>query len=162
MDDFSKDWAKINYDYTQETGHIVDDFMVTAHFDWKSAIAHPDPAGCGWAFHKQGEDAYYFFVDKDYLWLISYDYSARNGQRFGVTSGNAFVGKGSPGDAEVTLIVNEKKAYVIIDNNFQASYTLDMDFLTGKGDLAYMVVSGTNSDYGTRCRMTDVSLWVFD
>jgi hypothetical protein len=70
LDDFSKDWAKINYDYTQETGHIVDDFMVTAHFDWKSAISHPDASGCGWAFHKHGEDTYYFLVDKDYLWLF--------------------------------------------------------------------------------------------
>lgn len=162
LDDFSKDWAKINYDFTQDTGHRADDFMVTAHFEWQSATRHPDAAGCGWAFHKQGEDAYKFLLDKDYLWFLSWDYSSQKMIRFGPSSGNAFVGLDSPGEADVALIVNETKAYVLINDNFQASYTLDLDFLTGKGDLAYLVVSGTNSDYGTRCRMTDVVLWVID
>ncbi len=133
--------------------------MVTTHFEWQSAIRHPDPAGCGWAFHKNGEDGYYFFVDKEYVWLISWDDSAQQGTRFGTTSGSPHGGMGNPADADVVLIVNELKAYVLVDNNFKGSYTLDSDFLTGKGDLAYTVVSGTNADYGTRCRITEAVLW---
>jgi hypothetical protein len=79
-----------------------------------------------------------------------------------MTSGSSFFGGGNPAEADVTLIVNDLKAYVLVDDQYKGSYTLDMDFLTGKGDLAYMVVSGTNSDYGTRCRMTDVVLWSMD
>lgn len=162
LDDFSKDWAMINSDYVEDTGYRVDDFMVTAHFEWQSAIQHSDPAGCGWAFHKSGNDYYVFFVDKEYIWFASWDYSAQNFIRFGMTSGSQYVGLGNPADADVALIVNDMKAYVLIDDTYKGSYTLDTDFLTGKGDLAYEVVSGTNSDYGTRCRMTDVVLWSMD
>ena len=162
LDDFSKDWAMINYDYTEDTGERVDDFMVTAHFEWQSAIQHPDAAGCGWAFHKNGEDTYYFLVDKDYIWFATWDYSSQNFTRFGMTSGSQYVGLGNPADADVALIVNDMKAYVIIDNQYKGTYTLDTDFLTGKGDLAYLVVSGTNAQYGTRCRITDAVLWSMD
>lgn len=160
--DFSKDWAKINYDFTQDTGQRAKDFMVTANFEWQSAIRHPDPAGCGWAFRKNGEDYYLFFVDKEYLWLLSWDYSAQNAIRFGVTKGSAYIGMGNPADADVAFIVNGLRAVVLIDGNFHASYSLDTDFLTGKGDLAYAVVSGTNADYGTRCRITNAVLWLMD
>lgn len=159
LEDFSKDHAKIGYDFTQDTGHRPKNFMVTAHFEWQSAIKHPDTAGCGWSFRRNGADGYYFWVDKEYVRLVSWNESAQDGVVFGTASGSPYVGMGNPADADVVLIVNELKAYVLVDNNFKGSYSLDTDFLTGKGDLAYTVVSGTNKDYGTRCRITEAVLW---
>ena len=70
------------------------------------------------------------------------------------------VGLGNPGTADVALVVNQKKAYVILNDKLIGSYTLDTDWLTGPGDLEYTVLSGTNKDYGTRCKMTNIDLWV--
>ena len=30
-----------------------------------------------------------------------------------------------------------------------------------KGDIAYLVNSGTNAGFGTRCQMTDIGLWMY-
>ena len=162
LDDFSKDWAMINYYYTEETGQFVENFMVTAHFDWQSAIRYPDPSGCGWAFHMQGEDEYLFFVDREYVWMMTWDDSRQQPTRIGTTTGSPWVGMGNPADTDVVLVVNGTKAYVLVDDQFKGSYTLDTDWLIGKGAFAYAVVSGTNADYGTRCRITDAALWVID
>jgi len=162
LEDFSKDWAYINDYDLYETGYSPENFLVTAHFEWESAIRYPDPSGCGFGFHRQGNDHYLFFVDREMIWLGMWDDSQKYFTRIGVSNGNAWVGLGNPGKANVGLIVNQKKAYVLINNNFASSYTLDTDWLIGSGELNYTVVSGTNKDYGTRCTMTDVHLWIFE
>ena len=160
LDDFSQDWAQINnYDLT-ETGFSPEYFLVAAHFEWQSAIRNPDPSGCGFGFHKQGNDTYLFFVDKETVWLGAWNGVTNRFTRIGTTSGSGWVGLGNPGTADVALIVNQKKAYVLINDELTGSYTLDTDWLTGPGDLAYTILSGTNKDYGTRCNMTKVDLWI--
>jgi hypothetical protein len=162
LEDFSKDWANINNYDLYDTGFSPENFMVTAHFEWESAIRYPDPSGCGFGFHTQGNDHYLFFVDREMVWLGMWDDSKREFTRIGVSSGNAWVGLGNPGKADVGLIVNQKKAYVLVNDKFASSYTLDTDWLIGSGELNYTVVSGTNKDYGTRCTMTNVNLWIFE
>jgi hypothetical protein len=142
----------------RDTGYAVKDFMVKAHFKWKSAIANPDPGGCGWAFRGTKDSTYFTFVDHDWIYLGMFKGSQWN--RYGKTSGNAWVGFGSLAEADVTLTVSKGKAYVIINDAFASSYTLSMDNLTGAGELDYAVVAGTFKDYGTRCEMTNVDLWI--
>jgi hypothetical protein len=162
LDDFSKDWAQINNYDLYETGYYPENFMVTAHFEWQSAIRYPDPSGCGFGFHRQGDDHYLFFVDRETVWLGTWDDSSSRFTRIGPTSGDNWVGLGNPGKGDMALIVNQKKAYVVVNNDFKGSYTLDTDWLIGSGELDYTVVSGTNKDYGTRCTMTKVHLWIFE
>jgi hypothetical protein len=81
-------------------------------------------------------------------------------QRYGKSSGNDWLGLGNPAEADVALSVSKGKAYVIINDVIASSYTLDTDFLTGEGELNYAVVAGTFKDYGTRCEMTKVDLWI--
>lgn len=162
LDDFSKDWAQINFYDLTDTGFSPEYFLVKAHFDWQSAIRNPDPSGCGFAFHKQGNDTYLFFVDKDYVLLGSWNGTTNRFTRIGTTSGTGWVGLGNPGSADVALVVNQKKAYAFVNDQLLGSYTLDTDWLTGPGDLDYTILSGTNKDYGTRCNMTKVDLWIMD
>jgi hypothetical protein len=142
----------------RDTGYAVKDFMVKAHFKWQSAIANPDPGGCGWAFRGTKDSRYFTFVDHDWIYLGMFKGSQWN--RYGKTSGDAWVGLGDPGEADVTLTVSKGKAYVIINDAFASSYTLSMDSLTGAGELDYAVVAGTYKDYGTRCEMTNIDLWI--
>ena len=162
LDDFSKDLALINYYDFEETGYFPENFMIIADWKWKSAIQHPDPSGCAWAFRIQGGDFYFFLVDRDYVWLIGWDESQQVATNFGATSGNTFVGLGNPADAEVTLIVNGLNVYAFLDGYAKGSFYLDTDFLTGSGGLGYGVLSGTNKDYGTRCEMSNIQLWIMD
>jgi hypothetical protein len=142
----------------RKTGYDVKDFMVKAHFKWQSAIANPDPGGCGWAFRGTRDSTYFTFVDKDWIYLGMFKGNQWN--RYGKTSGNAWIGLGNPAEADVTLTVSKGKAYYIINGAFASSYTLSMDSLTGVGELDYAVVAGTFKDYGTRCEMTNVDLWI--
>jgi len=142
----------------RETGYDVQDFMVKAHFKWKSAIVNPDPGGCGWAFRGTRDHTYFTFVDREWIFLGMF--VSNQWTRYGKTSGNDWVGLGNPAEADVVLTVSKGKAYYIINDTFASSYTLDTDSLTGAGELDYAVVAGTFKDYGTRCEMTKVDLWI--
>jgi hypothetical protein len=142
----------------KKTSYDVKDFMVKAHFKWQSAIANPDPGGCGWAFRGSRDSTYFTFVDRE--WIFFGLMKEGKWTRYGKTSGNDWVGLGNPAEADVTLTVSKGKAYMFLNDALASSYTLDTDFLTSAGELAYAVVAGTFKDYGTRCEMTNVDLWI--
>jgi hypothetical protein len=159
LEDFSMDSSDRQIVFNKrETGYDVKDFMVKAHFKWKSAILNPDPGGCGWAFRGLKDITYFTFVDREWIFLGMMN--SNQWTRYGKTSGNDWVGLGNPADADVVLTVSKGKAYYIINDTFMSSYTLSMDTLTGAGELDYAVVAGTFKDYGTRCEMTKVDLWI--
>ncbi len=159
LDDFTMSSNDRQITFTKKkTGYDVKDFMVKAHFKWQSAIANPDPGGCGWAFRGNRDSTYFTFVDREWIFLGLMKEGQWN--RYGKTSGNDWVGLGNPAEADVTLAVSKGKAYMLIDDSLASSYTLDTDFLTGAGELAYAVVAGTYKNYGTRCEMTNVDLWI--
>jgi hypothetical protein len=159
LEDFSMDYSDRQTTFAKKkTGYSAKDFMVKAHFNWQSAIANPDPGGCGWSFRRTRNDSYLMFVDREYIFLGQMKTNQWN--RYGKSSGSGWVGLGNPAEADVALTVSKGKAYVIVDNALISSYTLDTDFLTGEGELDYAVVAGTFKDYGTRCEMTNVDLWI--
>jgi hypothetical protein len=159
LDDFSMDNNDRQTTFVKKkTGYSPKDFLVMAHFKWQSAIANPDPGGCGWSFRAVKSDSYLVFVDREYIFLGQMRTSKWT--RYGKSSGSGWVGLGNPAEADVALSVSKGKAYVIIDNALISSYTLDTDFLTGEGELDYAVVAGTFKDYGTRCEMTNVNLLI--
>jgi len=161
LEDFSMDNNDRQTTFVKKkTGYSAKDFMVKAHFKWQSAIANPDPGGCGWSFRALKSDSYLVFVDREYIFLGQMRTSQWT--RYGKTSGGGWVGLGNPAEADVTLTVSGGKAYVIIDNVLISSYTLDTDFLTSEGELDYAVVAGTFKDYGTRCEMTNVDLLILN
>lgn len=159
LEDFSKDFANASLTFAkEETGYSAKDFAVKAHFKWQSAIANPDPGGCGWSFRRARNDSYLIFVDRE--WTYMGLWKDNQWTRYGRTTGGGWVGLGNPAEADVTLAVSKGKAYIIIDDVLTSSHTLDTDFLTGAGKLDYVVVAGTYKDYGTRCEMTNVDLWI--
>ena len=69
-----------------------------------------------------------------------------------------------PGPYQVTftLIVNELKTYVYVDDVYFGEYKLLEYRIRDSGPLASAVLSATSEGYGTRCRMTTVRAWVID
>jgi|GEM_PF-795171 len=159
LEDFSMDFANASLIFAKkETGFSAKDFAVKAHFKWQSAIANPDPGGCGWSFRRTRNDSYLAFVDRE--WTFMGLWKDNQWTRYGRTTGGGWVGLGNPAEADVTLAVSKGKAYILIDDVLASSHTLDTDFLTAPGELDYVVVAGTYKDFGTRCEMTNVDLWI--
>ena len=159
LEDFSMDFANASLTFSKkETGYSAKDFAVRAHFKWQSAITYPDPGGCGWSFRRMRSDSYLMFVDRE--WTYMGLWKDNTWTRYGRTTGGGWVGLGNPAEADVTLAVSKGKAFILIDDSLASSHTLDTDYLTGPGELDYVVVAGTYKDFGTRCEMTNVDLWI--
>jgi len=165
LKDFSYEWAQMNYYDFYDTGLIVDNFAVKAHFKWSSAIANPEPSGCGFAY-RVGDNASHYLVYLDraavnmgvYVPNIDRSGSYQIGAAQG--SGHMKQAFGNPAEADFALVVNEGNAYAYVDGEFKAQYNLYSDYYKYKqGALAFTIVSGTNKDFGTKCDMTNVELW---
>ena len=67
-----------------------------------------------------------------------------------------------PYHATFTLIVNEPKTYVYVNDVYYGEYKL-LDYrITDSGPLGTAVLSAASEGYGTRCKMTNVRAWVID
>jgi len=90
------------------------------------------------------------------LFLITSD---GYGSTSGPTRGTGRVKFGNPAEADFTMIVKGNYVYVLMDNEVAGEYTLAQSrSLTGH--IGLTVLSGTNKDYGTRCEMINLRLWL--
>jgi hypothetical protein len=159
QDDWSQDWAQINwYKYWPYDG-IYSDLMFGAHLNWSTASRTPDISGCGIVFGLQeNEDHYAVFLDQGrILFLMS---RGENIYNVGKTRGSGRVNFGNPAEADFQVLIKGRSVYVSV-NGEVTEYTLSED-QTATGKLALTVLSGTNKDYGTRCEMTDIHIWTPD
>ena len=165
LDDYNLDWAQINFfsDLTRVGyDNKVKNFVFRADFHWENAVKNPETSGCGIIFRYQDNgDFYSAYLSTERVVVGGYSASSGNFiRRFGVTRGKGTVNFGNPADANFTLIANEEMMYVLVDDEFIGSYTLYTGKLLDPGLLAYFVKSGTNKDFGTRCKITNATLWV--
>ena len=67
-----------------------------------------------------------------------------------------------PYQATFTLVVNDLKTYVYVNDAYNGEYKL-LDYrITDSGSLASAVLSATDTGYGTRCTMTKAQAWVIE
>ncbi len=135
---------------------------MSAHFKWSTVVVTPNVSGCGFVFAVQESgDHYAVFLDKSRILFLGND-SSRNGSysyEVGKTKGSGRVKFDNPAEADFTLIVKDKYAYVLVDGELNAEYTLSKTQPID-GALGLTILSGTNKDYGTRCEMTNLHVWV--
>ena len=160
VDDFTDEWAQMYwYQWNYLTGMEIADFVIRAKITWKSASDTPQwsDSGCGFVFREQDADNHMkanFALDgnvyitgmRNSNWL---SYGKKSFDRHS-TSGTAyFTLAASGGDVTVMIddsIVHEARNVV----------------MTNPGSLAFVVVSGTNKGYGTRCTFEEVELFVIE
>ena len=163
---FVLEWAQLNWYHWEYTlDENASDFVMSAHFKWSSAYRSADESGCGFVFAIQ-EDGSHYAVFLDRAKIIFFDYSTSYGtysRYVGLTRGTGKVKFDNPFDhpveADFTLIVNGTTVYVLVDDKLVGQYTLAQNRIL-EGDLALTVLSGTNKDFGTRCVMSNVHLWI--
>jgi hypothetical protein len=160
LEDFSYDWAQLGWYNWLPVTDSVGDFYMSAHFKWDSALRNSDTAGCGFIFGIQPNDDHYaVFLDRAKVYFLITDRSVGFSRPITPTRGTGRVKFDYPAEADFTLIVKGISAYVLVEGEFVGEYTLAQS-RPSLGGLGLTVLSGTNKDFGTRCEMTDLRLWI--
>jgi hypothetical protein len=135
---------------------------VGARFKWDSALRNSDTAGCGFIFGIQpNEDHYAVFLDRAKVYFLITDRKVGFSRPITPTRGTGRVKFDYPAEADFTLIVKNTSAFVLVDGEVVGEYTLAQS-RPSRGEIGLSVLSGTNKDYGTRCEMTNLRLWIPD
>ena len=161
LDDFKEEWAQLGWYSWWLLNDTTSDFYMKAHFKWSSAYQSADISGCGFVFAiEKNEDHYAVFLDKSKVYFVETSYYYRS---IGPTRGTGRVKLDNPADqpaeADFTLIVKGAYAYVLVNEEVVGEYTLAQS-KNLRGRLGLSLLSGTNKDYGTRCEMTNLHLWI--
>jgi hypothetical protein len=158
LDDFSHDWAYLGGYQPLVFVILASDFFLSAHFKWDSAFQNSNTSGCGFIFAMQpNDDHYVVFLDRT---KVEFRISTHGfSTRVKPIRGTGQVKFDYPAEADFTLIVKGAYAYVLVNGEVVSEYAL-LQNRPLRGDLGLTVVSGTNKDYGTRCEMTNLRLWL--
>lgn len=172
LDDFSDELA-MGYGYRwQPTGVDAKDFILRAEFDW-SVANQKNFSGCGFMF-RQESGQYYYLIVLDALngillsytkWGISASSGANDVVNDTVTAAkkDKLPDMGSnPYYATFTLVVSDNVAYTYVNGNFFTEHRLKNDWLTDSGPLSSLILTGSATDYGTRCKITNAEAWIID
>jgi hypothetical protein len=160
LEDFDEHMAQIGWLRFMYFPLTVKHFVFHANIRWQTAIDTTDTSGCGIVFgveEKSNNYEYYGVVlDKSRIFFSI----AKSGYYYelGKTRGTGRLNFGNPAEAELILLVHDNHAYVYVDDNFIGEYTLSASKEL-RGKFGYGIISGTNKDYGTRCRITDARMW---
>jgi len=163
LDDFSETMAQRGWLQYWYFDFDVKNFVYKAHVGWSTAGPTNETSGCGivFAVNKKGDgnDYYGVVLDKTRIFFSStyggYYYD------MGKTRGTGRVSFDNPAEADLTLLVNDYKAFVYVDDEFIGEYTLSKEREL-EGKFGYGIISGTNKDYGTRCTITNSRIWALD
>ena len=160
LEDFSYEWAQMGWYNWLPLRDSASDFFLSGHFKWDSAYKSSDTSGCGFIFGlQQNDDHYAVFLDRQKVLFLITDHAIGFSKPVSPTRGNGVVKFDYPAEADFTLIVKDAYAYVLVDGEVVGEYTLAQS-RASKGGIGLTVLSGTNKDYGTRCEMTNLHLWL--
>jgi hypothetical protein len=159
LNDFDESWAQIGWYQWWTTGYSAENFVITANTTWESAseTANWPEAGCGFVFSHVDSDNYYLaYLGLD--GIVRFAQNARGNLKL-VTS-KRFGRVSIPnGEAQLMLVANAKHIYFYVNNQQVVSANAGS---LQEGDIALTLLSGTNRDFGTRCQMTNIDLWVIE
>src|SRR6185436_18264709 len=163
FDDSTEEWAQLDWYKPSALLTKASDFYVSAHFKWTSAYRNAGDSGCGIVFAaNEAGDHYAVFLDRAKVIFLDNSRSASYSRPVGKTRGTGDVKFDNPFDkpaeADFTIIVNKAYAYVLVDGNLTAEYTLSQSRILD-GCIGLALLSGTNKDFGTRCETTDLHVW---
>lgn len=154
--DFERSWAQINWYQWWNTNYSPSDFVVRAQAEWESASDRANwfSSGCGFVFRSSGVADHYLA----YLGLDGRVYFGRSVGDRQAMLGSSYYGKVEVpvGSAEIMLVVEDTDIDFFV-NGEHVHHRTDQGLSSGQ--LAMTLLSGTNLDFGTRCRMSEIELW---
>lgn len=160
-EDFREEWAQLGWYTRWLLNDTAKNFYMSGHLKWASAYRSADLSGCGFVFAEQANgDHYAVFLDRSRVYFVKTEYYY---SPIGATRGTGRVEFDNPADhpveADLTLIVKDAYAYVLVDGDVVGEYTLAAS-KNMRGRLGLALLSGTNRDFGTRCEITNLHAWI--
>lgn len=153
--DYPMELSKINYYDWTLLSDSPSNFVVRSDIAWESASAAADNSGCGFAFHVQEDSvSYIFYVSLKGIVRLN----AWNGSGWTRLGGGTYGSAQQSGHVNLTLVVEGTTFKAFVDDQLIKTY----QGFTGKilhGRFGYVVLSGTNKSYGTRCKFSNTVLW---
>ena len=159
--DFKMSWAQRNWYQWEPVAYNYKDFVILTHIQWESAapLATSGNGGCGFVVRLIGT----------YTHMVVYLKVGNSAELGGQSKASGWYLK-SPswqlpklkttteqkGEADFWVIAQKEKITVYIDG--VKSYTWFVSLLSS-GDIGYTVLSGTNRDFGTWCKMANTRIW---
>src|SRR5688500_14582870 len=165
LDDYSDEVAtKLSYEYA-ETGVSAKNFIVRGDFEWSNAVNTTNISGCGFVYRVQPNMDHYLIVLDAFSGVKLASSTDRGTYSMGSPQGEdekiTDFGPG-PYQATFTLVVNDLKSYVYVNDVYQGEYKL-LDYrITDSGLLSGAVLSATSEGYGTRCNITNTQAWIIE
>ena len=161
LEDFDQSVAKINYLFTYPTNFEAENFVISSNIEWNSASdkANWPTSGCGFYYSNSNPDE--FTLGETSLRLDGFAVVDR------WTKGDAKVldaNKSSnitvpDGQANLMVVVYEQRVAVYVNGT---KVVTAYDGLIEPGLLGFTVISGTNAGFGTRCKFSEIDLWIFE
>lgn len=159
LDDFTEAWAQLQwYQWEEKSEAEMADFVLRSVIDYSSASSTPNwsDSGCGWLFRGTDSDynlfAYYSLDGNVYL-------EGKYNNKW-VTYGQKYIARPSTGGEVEMVIFAEGRRVGVMINGVQAVQTFDSAIYGRQAPLHSVVFSGTNKDYGTRCKYSEIEFMV--
>jgi hypothetical protein len=156
LDDFDQSWAQIDWYQWWRTGLVMENFVVRVDAEWESASKYANwfTSGCGFVFSEKSAWNHY----ASFLALDGNVYNSRVRDNIGTLLPGGYFGRLDvpAGSAELVLVVDQKVVSFYVNGKRVSRYT---DNSITKGDFSLTLNSGTNLDYGTRCKMKNIDVW---
>lgn len=156
LPDFDASWAQINYYDWLPTGYEPRDFVLRAQAEWQSASEGANwwNSGCGFIFRLNARGDHYLVLFALDGWV--YLYRSVDRALAGVGAWQYAPTQATQAGAALMLAVEGAQIAIFTDGRLVGRVE---DEALNAGLLGYALASGTNKDYGTRCRMQAVELW---
>ena len=157
VEDYTDEWAQINW-YQWNRFAKLRNFVFSANVSWESAHERPNTfsAGCGLVFRENGTDN----MLEVSLRMDGYVYM--DGYRSGTPLSYPKAGYGSSqikAAHQFVVVANGGTVTVYVDGVQEARWT-DVA-IKDEGYMGLATMSGTNKDFGTRCKWKDIYFYTW-
>jgi hypothetical protein len=155
---FDRSWAQLYWYRWTDSGFAPDNFVLKAHAFMDSAAAYSDNvSGCLVIFRENG-------VDNHYLFIITMYGNARIER----STGNNFLDVGNGYYGSIYERTQEMDLLLAVDAENMSAFVNGAEVFTARdtaidsGNLGFGLISATNKDFGTRCQLRNIELWILE
>jgi len=163
LPNYYNSWAQIGW----LQNHMIEDsfvrdFVLVVNVSWESASRSAEfyRSGCGIAFRVADDFSEYYSFSLALDGKMKFIPKVRDAKS--VYASSAYWGKIDHMEGSATIIITAVGTTYQVFNEQLERIDIRYGEEIRSGNLAYQLISGTNTDFGTRCMFTDTGLWRLD
>ena len=156
---YEDSWNQVDWYRWTYVEYPAANFVIRAKASWETTSwgAMSQRSGCGFVFRESGPENYYLM----YLGISGrvYFYRMLDGNEKYIGNSVYYPVEAPSGEAEIMLVAVGNRFYLYVNGDYLYDPS---DGYFQEGKLGLTVVTGTAQDFGTRCKMEDIGLWVVE